>query len=99
MTNGSAAAPVSSMPAFPTMADLSALSLTDLRRSRRDARSQLEVAQLRARQAQGVDAGPVDRLKALVDRLTDELIARYERDPGLIDLILSEVPDGREGRS
>jgi hypothetical protein len=99
MTNVSAMAHASAAPANPRALDVTSLSLAELRLSRRNARGQLEVAQLRARQAQSIDEGPFGRLKILVDQLTDELIARYERDPGLIDLILSEVPDEREGRS
>jgi hypothetical protein len=98
MSSSSATTRDAAVSAAPGGVDLSTLSLAELRLSRRHARSQLEVAQLRARQSQGVDGAPIERLKVMVDRLTDELIARYERDPGLIDLILGEVPDEQEGR-
>ena len=90
---------VPSVAASRREVDLSALTLAELRMSRRQARGQLEVAQLRARQAASAEDGPIERLKELVDRLTDELISRYERNPDLIDLILSEAPDGQEGQS
>jgi hypothetical protein len=96
MSKGSATAQVSSTSAAP--ATMSSLTLVELRASRRNARSQLELAQLRARQSRDVDEGTIVTLKAWVDALTEELISRYERDPGLIDLILVEGPSSGEAR-
>jgi hypothetical protein len=75
--------------------DLTALSLADLRERRRVARGRLEFAQLRMRQSVDVDESTVSVLHGLVERLTDELIARYEREPELIDTIL-DAPSARE---
>ena len=72
--------------------DLTTLALADLREHRRVARSQLEFAQLRMRQAVDIDEAAVGRLRSLVECLTSELIARYEREPELIDTILDDPP-------
>jgi hypothetical protein len=54
----------------------------------------MELAQLRARQTLDADLRPLEALRQEVDRLTAELIRRYERDPALIDVILDEpAPD------
>jgi len=74
--------------------DLTTLALADLRERRRVARSRLEFAQLRMRQAVDVDEAAVGRLRSLVEALTNELIARYEREPELIDTILDATPSG-----
>jgi len=75
--------------------DHATLDLPDLRERRRVARGRLEFAQLRMRQAVDVDEAAVGRLRTLVESLTSELIARYEREPELIDTILDD-PSTRE---
>jgi len=98
MSRASATARNTSLSAVPESALLSELTLADLRARRRSARRQLELVQLRARQTQGVDEGPIERLKSEVEALTNELISRYESDLGLVDLILGVGPSDGEAR-
>jgi hypothetical protein len=98
MSRASAPARVSSTSAAPAPDDLSLLPLLDVRSRRRQARAQLELVQLRGRQSPSTREGHITRLKEYVDRLTNELISRYERDPDLIDEILADGPGEREAR-
>jgi hypothetical protein len=85
---------VSSASAPTSERDVTELTLDRLRARRRQARGQMELAQLRARQTLDADLRPLEALRQEVDRLTAELIRRYERDPALIDVILDEpAPD------
>ena len=74
--------------------DLTTLALADLRERPRVARGRHEFAQQRMRQAVDVDEAAVGRLRSLVEALTNELIARYEREPELIDTLLDATPSG-----
>jgi len=98
MSRASATARDTSLSAVPESAQLSELTLADLRARRRSARSHLELAQLRARQTQGVDEGPIELLKSEVNALTNELISRYENDLDLVDLILGAGRSDGEAR-
>ncbi len=67
---------------------LDALPLAQLRADRTAARRDLEIAQMRARQHDGIADGALGRLRETVTALTEELIARYAADLSLVDSLL-----------
>jgi hypothetical protein len=67
---------------------LVARPLDQLRTDRMTARRDLELAQMRARQHDGVAGGSLERLRDLVAALTEELIARYASDLSLVESLL-----------
>ena len=69
-------------------ADLSQLSLADLRSERIRCRRSLELARLRSRQEGGPSPGDIGDLRARADALTEELIRRYAADLSLVDYLL-----------
>jgi hypothetical protein len=76
------------MSVLPGDDALSELTMADLRARRADARRGAELAHLRARQGGPSDAGSLAALDDGVEALTDELIARYAADLGLVDSLL-----------
>lgn len=72
------------MPAI----DLQGMTLDDLRSRRARIRRAAEVSRLRSRQGAGAGADAQVDLDAEATALTEELIARYSADLGLVDSLL-----------
>lgn len=69
------------------------LSMDELRGQRREARRDLELAVMRERSdRQGADESMLTAMRERVRSLTDELIARYAADLGLVDSLLEAAP-------